>query len=68
MIIDTLPSPPESFVHNCLIKMREGDETIFTTIDDNVVVARLDGYAIIPLEECATVEEYEQIRKGLDIS
>jgi hypothetical protein len=45
---------PESFVRNCLVVPREGDDLFF--IHDGLaprkhVLAMLDGYAIIPMEE-----------------
>lgn len=51
MIIELLPTCPESFVRNCVIKSRHGDGIVLEQIDDHLVVARLDGYAVIPKEE-----------------
>ena len=50
MIVDLLPDPPESFVKNCLLIPKSVDDVfdgMFIT-KDGVIVARLDGYAIVP--------------------
>lgn len=39
----------DSFVHNCHIIPKDASEPIFV-IDHGNVYARLDGYAIVPLE------------------
>lgn len=53
MIIDILPSLPESYVMNCLIKCRDHscDADPMFTVQNGVITVRLDGCAIIPMEE-----------------
>lgn len=42
----------KSFVRNCFLKGRPGEMPIFDTATiPGQVIARLDGYAIIPMEE-----------------
>ena len=49
MIINTVPHPIDSFVKNCFIRSKSTHPVLFEEIDE--VVARLDGYAVIPKEE-----------------
>src|SRR5947208_1538282 len=44
---------PESYVKNCLVRQRGGDDVTFfhTDTQDGHVLAMLNGYAIIPIEE-----------------
>ena len=37
------------YLYNSFVIMREGDGPLFS-LEDNKLVARLDGYAIIPVE------------------
>ena len=41
----------ESYVTECLINPRESDEQLFTITESGEVVARLKGYAIVPIEQ-----------------
>ena len=50
------PQPIDSFLRNCLIVHRDpGDPILFYAYQDEqgetVVLARLDGYAIVPIEQ-----------------
>ena len=40
----------DSFLRNSLIIPRDGDKDLFVWID-NRVFARLDGYAVVPVEQ-----------------
>lgn len=40
----------KSFIKNCIISAKEND-TLFASNKDGQIIARLDGYAIIPVEE-----------------
>ena len=53
MIIDLLPDPPDSYLRNCLIQCKPDadDEGAMFIGQDGLVLARLDGYAIIPRDE-----------------
>ncbi|KKL10249.1 hypothetical protein LCGC14_2557720 [marine sediment metagenome] len=61
MVVDLLPSPPESFVTNCLLIPKSTDDVFggMFVVQDGVVMARRDGYAIVPRED------YEQMVKKL---
>jgi hypothetical protein len=45
------------FVNNCTIKKREGDEPLFVPCGDHILT-RLDGYAIVPIEEYEDLIEF----------
>lgn len=62
MIVDLFPDPPESFVMNCFITAKPEDDELngMFIAQDGVVVARLDGYAIVPRED------YEEMVEILD--
>ena len=45
-----MTAPVSGYVWNCYTKSREGDGPLFVAHDDTVT-ARLDGYAVIPMEE-----------------
>ncbi len=41
----------DSYVRNCLLEPREGEKYLFLGRgEDDEIVARLDGYAVIPIE------------------
>lgn len=40
----------DSFLRNSLVIPRSGDENLFAW-EDNTVIARLDGYAVVPIEQ-----------------
>lgn len=44
-----------SFVRNCCVIAREGDEILITQHSDGSVTARLDGYVICPIEKLEQV-------------
>jgi hypothetical protein len=44
-----LAEPAHSYVRNCVLIAREGD-TPFLKVDERTVLARLDGYAVLPME------------------
>ena len=46
---------PEGFVHNCWINPREDDAGPLFINCGNMVIARLNGYAIIPLADLEQV-------------
>lgn len=46
------PALEASYLRNCLIRPRKGEAApLFYQRDDGTVVARLDGYAIVPIED-----------------
>ena len=49
----------KGYIHNCTIKRKDSDEgPLFEIVNDHVI-ARLDGYAIIPMEEYRRLTKYE---------
>jgi len=49
-----------TYLHNCYVWRREDDSTtIFDNVGsrDDVIIARLNGYAIVPIEEYARLVE-----------
>ena len=40
----------DSFISNCIFRVREGEGPLFKLIDDKVTI-KLDRYAIVPLEQ-----------------
>jgi hypothetical protein len=42
--------PARSYVRNCILVPREGDKP-FLHVDQRTVLARLDGYAVVPMEQ-----------------
>ena len=49
----------ESYVRNCQVYSRPKDGKLFSEQADGDVIVRLDGYAIIP------VEEFEKLKLGV---
>jgi hypothetical protein len=43
-------APAESFLRNCVLIPRRGDR-LFVTLDERTVLARLDGYTVLPTEQ-----------------
>jgi hypothetical protein len=43
----------DSFLRNCQVMCREADAPIFVQAEDGRIVARLDGYVIVPKERLA---------------
>lgn len=61
MIIDLLPTRPDSYLKNCLIRGKSGGGQAGMFVgQDGVILARLDGYAIVPRNE------YEEMIRKLD--
>lgn len=47
----------DSYVRNCFIQPREGEEwPLFVEHADGTVTARLDGYRIVPIEKTSEVQ------------
>jgi hypothetical protein len=40
----------DSFLRNCVLIPRRGDR-LFVKVDDRTVLARLDGYVVLPTEQ-----------------
>jgi len=49
----------DSYVKNCHLSVRPGDPTMFDQQRDGTVTARLDGYAVIPMEEFNRLQDSE---------
>lgn len=41
----------KGYVHNCFLQPRDWKQPMFVSRDGGPIVATLDGYAIIPVEE-----------------
>ncbi len=41
----------KGYINNCYIACRVGSPTLFSDNGDGTVTPRLDGYAVVPLEE-----------------
>jgi hypothetical protein len=47
---DTVAAPVDSFLKNCVLIPRRG-ERLFVKVDEGTVLARLDGYTVLPTEQ-----------------
>lgn len=54
----------DSFLRNCLLQSRPGEEPLFEEGADGRFAARIDGYAVIPVERLRELEALEQAQKG----
>ena len=52
------PDAKESYVRNSILILRDGDSHMFHVLDDGTVLARLDGYAVLP------VKKYHELSKS----